>query len=66
MKFAIDRYEGDFAVLESKEGEITRVPKNVIPQNAVEGDIISIEIDSNETRNRQKSIRNKMEQLFKD
>lgn len=48
MKVTIDRFEGDFAVVEVSESCFANIPKILLP-DAKEGDIISITIEeSNE------------------
>ncbi|MEL7655500.1 MAG: DUF3006 domain-containing protein [Bacillota bacterium] len=66
MKFVIDRFEGEFAVVELSDGNITQIPRVVIPTEAKEGDIILLIIEVDETANRKASIERKMESLFKD
>ena len=65
MKIIIDRFEGDSATVELPGKVIINVPKILFP-NAKEGDVISIEIDKEETKNRKKHINNLMNDLFKD
>lgn len=66
MKFIIDRFEGDFAVVELADGKITQIPKCVLPTDAQEGDVLSIRVEANETSNRKKAVEEKMNMLFKD
>jgi len=61
----IDRFEGDFAVVETSDGFIN-IPKKDLPCNAKEGDVLSVNIDSNETDSRKKRIEGMMNNLFKD
>jgi hypothetical protein len=63
MKVIVDRFEGDFAVVEIKEGLFANFPK-VLLESAKEGDVISIEIDKSETEIRKKKIENLMNDLF--
>ena len=41
MKLIIDRFEGDFAIVELPDGRLIDCPKCLIPNNANEGSIIS-------------------------
>ena len=66
MKFIIDRFEGDFAVVELDNGNFENMPKTFLPQNAKEGDCIIISIDSNTTTKAKKRIEKKMNNLFVD
>jgi hypothetical protein len=59
----IDRFEGDFAVVETDKGMIN-IPKADMPNGAKEGDVLSIAINSDETASRKKRIEDKMNRLF--
>jgi hypothetical protein len=52
----IDRFEGDFAVVEYKEGRTFNLPRSLLPPGAKEGDILTltmtIDNESAETRKR--------------
>ena len=61
----IDRFEGDYAVVETSDGFIN-IPKKDLPRNANKGDVLSVNIDSNETDSRKKRIEGMMNNLFKD
>lgn len=65
MKVIIDRFEGDYAVVEFEIGKCVNIPKILIP-NAKEGDIIKIEIDKKETLERKKHIQELMNNVFED
>lgn len=65
MKVIIDRFEGDYAVVEIEVGKCVNIPKILIP-NAKEGDIIKIEIDNKETLERKKHIQELMNNVFED
>ncbi len=65
-KLIIDRFEGDFAVCETESLEFVNIPKKVLPENAVEGDVITVKIDGDETRERKKRIDGLMNSLFTD
>ena len=41
MMIIIDRFEGEYAVLE-RDGIMENVPRNVLPEKAREGDILEI------------------------
>lgn len=66
MKYTIDRFEGDFAVIELEDGRFANVPMVAIPVEAKEGDIIQVSIDSDETESRKLFIEQKMSKLFID
>ncbi len=65
MKVIIDRFEGDYAVVEVEEGCFVDMPKVLIP-DAKEGDVVSIQIDKNKTKEREKHVENLINQLFQD
>lgn len=63
MKVIVDRFEGDYAVVEINKGNLVNIPK-VLLDGAEEGDVISIEIDKEETAKRKTNIENLMNDLF--
>lgn len=63
MRVVIDRFEDGFAVLELESGKVVNVPVEIIPEGAKEGDVLLIEIDRQETENRQRRIKNLFEKL---
>lgn len=65
MKVIIDRFEGEYAVVEIEVGKYVNVPKVLLP-NAKEGDIVKIEIDKEETEERKKYIQKLMNNVFED
>lgn len=67
-RYIVDRFEGDFAVLESEEGGTVDILKSLLP-DANEGDVILFEnelyrVDKEETLKRQELIAEKMRKLF--
>lgn len=63
MRVIIDRFEGDFAVVELQEGEFVNLPK-VLVSDAQEGDVIDISINKEETKKRKRDIEDLMSDLF--
>ena len=61
----IDRFEGDFAVVETSKGFIN-ISRIDIPVTASEGDILVLSLDESETEARKKRIEGMMNKLFKD
>ena len=61
----IDRFEGGFAVIETSAG-IINVPIADVPTGAKEGDVLTIQVDSQTFAQRKKSIDKKMNELFND
>ncbi len=68
MKVTIDRFEGEFAVVELAEADnkTINMPIELLPSGAVEGDVVSITIDSDETQRRKQHIQDMMNTLFKN
>jgi hypothetical protein len=58
MKFTIDRFEGDWAVIVG-EDIVFNLPKLLLPKESKEGDIIDIEIaiDQESTKREKEEIR---------
>lgn len=65
MKVIIDRIEGDSVIVEIGVGKIVSVPK-ILFQNAKEGDVFKIEVDTKETEMRRKKVQKLMNNLFED
>jgi hypothetical protein len=69
MKVTIDRFEGDFAVLEKPDRTMMNVKRSQLPAGAKEGDVLSMEgdkitIDAAETAKRKKEIKDLMKELW--
>ena len=65
MKVIIDRFEGDYAVVEINKGKFVNLPKELVP-DAKEGDIVIIRVDHEETNKRKEHVKDLMNQLFED
>lgn len=65
MKVVIDRFEGEYVVVELEDGTMVNMLKTLIPKNAKEGSIITISCNENETENRQENMKKKMNSIFK-
>lgn len=63
MKVIIDRFEGEFVVVEMPDGKTVNMPKCLL-ENAHEGDVVDISVDSDETQKRKKNISTLMNDLF--
>ncbi|WFD08721.1 DUF3006 domain-containing protein [Tepidibacter hydrothermalis] len=66
LKFVIDRFEGDYTVVELDNKTIAEIPKILIPKDAKEGDVLEIRVDVEETEKRKNEINNLMDDLFED
>ncbi|HBP65662.1 MAG TPA: DUF3006 domain-containing protein [Desulfosporosinus sp.] len=42
--FIIDRFEGDWAIIETKTRRTFNLPRSVLPHGIKEGDVISIQV----------------------
>ena len=60
----IDRFEGDFVVVELPDKTTTAVPIKMFPGEAREGDVIKIEIDRTETKKRKAVIGKLMSEVW--
>ncbi len=63
----IDRFEGEYAIIECAPGKLQEIPRNLLPADAQEGDILKIVqgkyvVDQAQTKERQKEI----DELAKD
>jgi len=65
MKYIIDRFEGDFAVVELFDKTLINIPRKAIPSEAKEGSVIDVIINDTETAERTKKIDKLMDDLFK-
>ena len=65
MKYIIDRFEGDFAIVELSDKTFVNIPKAAIPPEAKEGSVIDVTIDEDSTASRTKKINKLMGDLFK-
>lgn len=65
MKVVIDRFEGEFAVVEIDAEHFANLPRCLVP-DAGEGDVVDISIDKAETEYRKQQAQSLMNRLFKD
>lgn len=63
MKVIVDRIEENFIVVEIEKGKTVDIPKELIP-DAQEGDVISIQIEKEETNHRKKMMEHLMNSVF--
>ncbi|NLJ58236.1 MAG: DUF3006 domain-containing protein [Tissierellia bacterium] len=63
MKVIIDRFEGDYAIVETEDRIMVNLPKSLVP-GAKEGDVVSIIIDEEETKKRKDNINKLMDDLW--
>ena len=63
MKVILDRYEGEYGIVELEDMTFVEIPR-VLLDNAKEGDVISISVDIEETERQKKEIESLMDDLF--
>ena len=63
MKWIIDRFEENFAVIECND-QYFNIPKSTLPTDVCEGDVIEITVNVEETENRKTKISNRLKNLF--
>lgn len=69
MYGVIDRFESNFAVIETDDKKIMNIKRSLLPSKAREGDVIDLEsmaVDKKETFRRKEYIRKLAENLFED
>ena len=62
MKYVIDRFEGDYAVVETDNG-VVNMPKVLLP-GACEGDTIEITLLKEETVSKKEAQQKRLNKLF--
>ena len=65
MKVIIDRFEGDFAVLELPDKKIISAPKDLF-KDFSEGDVLEITKDKDETEKKKQEAEDAFSALFKN
>jgi len=68
MRMIIDRFEGDFAVCEQTDQNITRILRSILPVWAREGDVLQVDgdnitIDQEATAARRREADDMLEEL---
>jgi hypothetical protein len=66
MKVTIDRFEGDFAVVEKEDKTFFNLPLPLVPDGAKEGSVLSILRDESEEEARRERIEKKARRLWAD
>lgn len=69
MRYIIDRFEGDTAVLEDENKEFLNVQKSILPENSNESDCLVFKdgkyiIDEETTKELKEEISDLMDELF--
>jgi len=69
-KYIVDRFEGDFAICETKDKTFIKIERHKLPNNTKEGDFLienddgSFYVDIEATKERKKHIRKRLDSLF--
>ena len=63
MNVTVDRFEGEFAVVETPDLQMCNIPRILCP-NAKEGDVLSIKINSGETDKARERVKKLMDEVF--
>ena len=63
MKWIIDRFEENYAVIECKK-KYFNIPKDALPYEVSEGDVLNIEINTAETQSRKNKVSERLKKLF--
>jgi len=67
MAYIIDRFENEFAVVETNDG-IKNIPRSELPPDAAEGDVIVLTgglytVDKQATKSRRESVHSRFDKL---
>jgi len=60
----IDRFEGEFAVVELSDKTFINIPLSELPKGSEEGDVLKLRIDQKETEKRKERIKDLMDDLW--
>jgi len=63
MRIIVDRFEGEYAVVELENRQFLHVPRRLLPGGAAEGTVLDVLINERETRERKESISKRMAEL---
>lgn len=63
MKVIIDRFEGEFAVVELPDRTMANILRVLVP-DAKEGDVVSIAVDAAATEERKKQVKGLMDDVW--
>ncbi len=64
MKVIVDRFEGDFAVVELPDRTPVNMPRVLLPEETKEGDVIDITVNLAATKERREIVRKLMEDVW--
>ncbi len=64
MRVIVDRFEGEFAVVELPDKTTVNMPAVLLPANATEGDVLEITINHEESQTRKEKIGRLMDEVW--
>lgn len=64
MNIIIDRFEGNFAVVELEDKRMINMPRELVPEEAREGDILVIQVSLDKTEDLKRKIEKEVEGLW--
>ncbi|HHX18551.1 MAG TPA: DUF3006 domain-containing protein [Clostridium sp.] len=64
MKVTIDRFEGNYAVVELENKTVSNMPIELLPKGAKEGSVLKIELDTEATNNQKERIQKLMDEVW--
>lgn len=66
MRVIVDRFEGELVVVELEQGVFIQVNKKIFPIEVKEGDIVSINIEKEETEERAKHMQKLIDDIWEN
>lgn len=66
MKIIIDRFEGNYVLVELEDQQVLEMHKALLPHGSSEGDVIEIRIDKSNTEKRRNDAKKLMDSLWDD
>jgi len=66
MQITIDRFEGNYAVVELESKKMIEIPLEIIPSGAKEGTVLEIIINHEETKKRKEETDKLMDELWEN
>jgi hypothetical protein len=65
MEVIIDRFEGDYAVVEMADRTMVNLPRVLLPE-AREGDVVAITVSAAKSAHRRRQVENLMKDVWSD
>jgi hypothetical protein len=64
-RIVVERFEGEFAVVELPDRSMENVPRTLLPEETQEGDVIDIEVNQAATKEKKERIQSLLEEVWK-